>query len=106
MLLYICKATYFYDCLRVFAQNYFAMYLGFGRAASAGFACLASGYPLHHLRALLRTSGAAVGRFGGSATIPLAARPSGASPLRGRMKQRRLNLEAKIIIFNTLKLNN
>jgi hypothetical protein len=33
---------------------------------------LASGYPLHHLRARLRTSGASVGRYGGSASIPLA----------------------------------
>jgi hypothetical protein len=35
---------------------------------------LASGYPLHHLRALFRTSGASFGRYGGSATIPLAKR--------------------------------
>jgi hypothetical protein len=35
---------------------------------------LASGYPLHHLRAL-----PLVGRYGGSAAIPLASRPLGAS---------------------------
>jgi hypothetical protein len=39
----------------------------FGRAASAHFARLASGYPLHHLRAF-----ASLMRYGGSATIPLA----------------------------------
>jgi hypothetical protein len=38
-----------------------------GRAASRAFRPLASGYPLHHLHAL-----PLVGRFGGSATIPLA----------------------------------
>jgi hypothetical protein len=39
----------------------------FGRAASRAVGALASGYPLHHLRA-------PSGRFGGSASIPLAMR--------------------------------
>jgi hypothetical protein len=51
------------------------------------FASLASGYPLHHLRALLRTSGASVGRFGGSATIPLAKKqPANAKTRRGKYR--------------------
>jgi hypothetical protein len=46
----------------------------FGRAASRAYGALASGYPLHHLRALrVRTRGAHSPRaLGGSATIPLA----------------------------------
>jgi hypothetical protein len=38
-----------------------------GRAASGDFVALASGYPLHHLRAFISFT-----PFGGSATIPLA----------------------------------
>jgi hypothetical protein len=50
----------------------------FGRAASRALraplvrGALASGYPLHHLRAFFRTSGASFTPFGGSAAIPLA----------------------------------
>jgi hypothetical protein len=66
------KLVYFKKNLLVFFtpmrnKSKYYVYLG---EPLRGLCPLASGYPLHHLRASLRLP------FGGSATIPLASRPS------------------------------
>ncbi len=66
------KYDFYYRKIEI--SNKYKMLMFGGEPLRFGFASLASGYPLHHLRAALRLP------YGGSAAIPLASRTSGATP--------------------------